>query len=231
MTPLELTPAARHAFDRLAADARRVFGARFGAVVAYGQQTAVVFADAIHADDLDALGALVDTWRHDNVSTPLVVTPDEFRRSLDAFPLEYQSILDSHIVIDGRPPFDGVEVAADDLRRACETQARSYLIHIRQGWLETAGHQEEIAALLARSAQPFRALIANVARLEGETALASHELSAFAERVLGVPATLVRLTLDLERHPEHASALVNRMPEYLAAAEQLWRFVDTWRGQ
>jgi hypothetical protein len=231
MTPLELTPSVRAAFDRLAADIRRVFGSRFCAVVAYGQQTAVAFVDGIHADDLDALGALVATWQHDGLSTPLVVTPDEFRRSVDAFPLEYQSILDNHLVIDGAPPFEGVEVPAEDLRRACETQARSYLIHIRQGWLEAAGHHDDVAALLARSAQPFRALLSNVARLEGASPQTTHDLSTFAERVLGVSATLVRLTLDLERHPEHAGTLVNRMPEYLAAAEQLWNFVDTWRAQ
>jgi len=31
----------------------------------------------------------------------LVVTVDEFHRSLDTFPAEYQALLDRHIVIDG----------------------------------------------------------------------------------------------------------------------------------
>ena len=226
---LELTPSARRAFERMAGDARRVFGPRFTAVIAYGHQTGAIFAESIHGDDLEALGPLVTAWERDGLSTPLVMTPDEFRRSLDAFPLEYQAILDRHLVIDGTPPFEGAEVRADDLRRACETQARSYLIHVRQGWLEADGHHDQLAGLLARSAQPFRALLANVARLEGVEAGSAHDLSTFAERVLGVPATLVRLTLDLELHPEHAETLVRRMPEYLAAAEQLWRFVDGWR--
>jgi signal transduction histidine kinase len=231
MTQLDLTPSTRQAFDRLAADARRVFGPRFGAVVAYGHQTGAIFADSIHADDLDALAALVETWHREGLATPLIVTPDEFRRSLDAFPLEYQSILDTHVVIDGTPPFEKIEVRPDDLRRACETQARSYLIHLRQGWLEAAGHHDDVAQLLAQSAQPFRALLSNVARLERASAETTHELATFAERVLGISATLVRLTLDLERHPEHAAALAPRMPEYLEAAEQLWDFVDSWKAQ
>lgn len=227
--PLELTAASRRAFERMAGDARRVFGPRFAALVAYGHQTAVIFAASIRDDDLDALGPLVANWERDGLSTPLVMTPDEFRRSLDAFPLEYQAILDRHLVIDGAAPFDGAEVRPEDLRRACETQARSYLIHVRQGWLDAAGHHEQIAALLARSAQPFRALLSNVARLQNVSADSTHDLSTFAERALGVSATLVRLTLDLELHPEHAEGLVGRMPEYLVAAEQLWRFVDEWR--
>jgi hypothetical protein len=228
---LEMTPSARRAFDRLANDLQRVFGGRFVALVAYGANNSVVFAKTIGAADLDALGALVGTWKQDGLATPLVMTPDEFRRSLDAFPLEYQAILDRHSVIAGVPPFADVTVKVDDLRRACETQARSYLIHIREGWLESAGHNEDLAALIAQSAQPFRALVSSVARLEGEAGLDDHELSTFAERVLGVPATLVRLTFDLESHPEHSAGLVGRMPEYLAAAEQLWTFVDSWRAE
>jgi hypothetical protein len=227
--PLELSAPSRHAFEKMAGDAKRVFGPRFVALVAYGHQTGLIFAESIRGADLDALGPLVAAWEHDGLATPLVMTPDEFQRSLDAFPLEYQAILDRHLVIDGTPPFDHAEVRPDDLRRACETQARSYLIHVRQGWLEAAGHPEQLAALLARSAQPFRALLSNVARLQNVQADTTHDLSTFAERALGVSATLVRLTLDLEDHPEHAESLVGRMPEYLVAAEQLWRFVDEWR--
>src|SRR5581483_9096368 len=116
----------------MAADLRRVFDARFVALVAYGRNASVAFASSIRLDDLDAMGPLAAAWRRDGLATPLIITPDEFHRSLDAFPLEYQLVLDHHAVIAGTPPFDGVRVAAADLRRACEAQARSHLIHLRQ---------------------------------------------------------------------------------------------------
>src|SRR5690606_13812811 len=96
---LTLTASVRRRFGRLSDDARRVFGERFVAVVATSPSHAVVFAADIRPGDLDALGVLVHTWHHEDLETPLVMTPDEFHRSLDAFPVEYQAIIDRHVVI------------------------------------------------------------------------------------------------------------------------------------
>ena len=68
----------------------------------YGPRPSVgVRDDASTADDLDACATLVERVAPRRLAPPLVMTPDEFRRSLDAFPLEYQAILDRHVVIAG----------------------------------------------------------------------------------------------------------------------------------
>jgi hypothetical protein len=225
---LALTPASRRAFERLAADLERVLDTRLVALVAYGARESAAFASGVTADDLEALGALVETWHRDGLATPLVLTPDEFQRSLDAFPLEYQAILDRHALIVGREPFDGAAVAARDLRRACEVLAKSHLIHLRQGWLEAAGHADALARLLVGSAPPLRAVLANVARLLGAHAEGGEGIAAFAAGAIGMPADLVAAVLALEAHPERGRHLVGRLAEYLAAVERLWRFADTW---
>lgn len=207
-----------------------MFGDRFVALVAYGSNASLAFASAIRSDDLDALSSLVEAWHRDELATPLVITPAEFRRSLDAFPLEYQAVLDRHVVIAGEPPFAGVEVRPEDLRRACEAQARSHLIHLRQGWLQAAAHERQMIELLVNSAGPFQALISNVARLRGSPHGTDEQLVAFAETAIGMPASIVRAVLDLDTHPEHGRALLPRLSEYLAATEQLWDFVDVWRS-
>ena len=46
-----------------------------------------------------------------------------------------------------------------------------------------------------------------------------------------MPADLVEAVLRLEDEPERSHALVPRMPDYLAAVERLWAFIDTWRAQ
>jgi hypothetical protein len=58
------------------------------------------------------------------------MTPDEFQRS-DAF---HSSITQTWtaICIAGDDLLAGVEVRADDLRRACEVQAKAHLIHLRR---------------------------------------------------------------------------------------------------
>ena len=225
-----LSAAARSALDRLAADLARVLGNRFVSLVAYGANTSAAFATALTADDLDALSVLVDHWHRDGLATPLVMTVDELRRSLDTFPLEYQAMIDHHIVIAGRDPFSGTAVSPEDLRRACESHARGHLIHLRQGWLQSAGHDEHLAELVERSAAPLRALLASVARLDGAHADSPADLAAFAERRIGLPRDLIEAVLALETRPEDGGhRLAHRMGDYLAAAERLWAFVDEWR--
>ena len=229
MTLLTLDPRRRQAFARIAADLRRIFRGRFVALVAGAHQTSAAFAASVTADDLDAISALVDTWSHDGLHAPLVMTVDEFQRSLDTFPAEYRALLDHHVVIDGTPPFDDVAIDPADLRRACEAQARGHLIHLRQGWISAAGHHERLATLIAQSAAPLKVVLEHLAQLQGEHPADDQALTAFASRVVGMPADLVAAVFALEDQPQRAHTVVPRLAEYLTAAERLWAYVDGWR--
>ena len=213
----------------MAADLRRVFGARFVALVASSHHTVAAFVWSIGPDDLDALGSLVESWTRERLPPPLLMTPDEFRRSLDTFPAEYQALLDHHVVIDGVPPFDGVRINPDDLRRACEAQARGHLIHLRQGWIDAHGDTRRLEALIIRSAAPLRIVLANLAQLQGEDHRDDASLASFAERAAGMSAALVRAVLALDTNSAAAHTLVPRLREYLSDTERLWAFVDGWR--
>jgi hypothetical protein len=230
MADLDLTPTARRRFERLAGDIARIFEARLVGVVATSQTQSVVFAESVTSGDLDAAGALVETWHKDELDTPLLLTAAEFRRSLDAFPVEYRAIVDRHVVIAGQPPFQDLVVSLDHLRRACEVQAKGHLIHLRQGWLEAAGHDEELADLIFRSAAPLAAVLSNVARLHGASSGEHDEAAIAGARLAGLPESLIRDVLALDAAPDRSRHLVRELPAYLAASEQLWTFVDTWRA-
>ena len=230
MSAAAIDSATRHAYGRMAADFSKVFGARFVALVASPQGAAAAFVAGIDAGDLDALGALSDTWRRENIAPPLVMTPEEFHRSLDTFPAEYSALIDHHVVIAGQAPFDGIQIRPDDLRRACEAQARGLLIHLRQGWIEASSHHGGLSTLLEQSAGPLRALLANLARLHGDDSHDDDALAGFAARVTGMPENLLQSVLALTDAPHRSAALTPRLPEYLHACETLWAFIDRWRG-
>jgi hypothetical protein len=132
-------------------------------------------------------------------------------------------------VIDGVPPFDGVRINPDDLRRACEVQARGHLIHLRQGWIDAHGSERRLEALLVRSAAPLRLVLSNLAQLQGEDHADDAALAAFAGRAAGMSADLVRGVLALDAVASAPRSLVPRLPDYLNDAERLWAFVDGWR--
>src|SRR5207244_9011573 len=132
---------------------------------------------------------------------PLLILVDELSRALDAFPLELNEIITTRRLISGTDLLASLAVPVEDLRRACEAQARGHLVHLREGYIEAAGDKKAISGLVAASVVPFRALVANVARLDGTS----------------VEQLQRRLGLSTED-----------FPAAFRAAERLVDYVDQW---
>lgn len=218
-------------------DLQHIFGDRLLAVVAYGTTHAdapapsLVLVRAITADDLDKCAAHAAAWHRAGCATPLFLTRGEFAGSLDAFPIEYGEILETRRLLFGADPFAGLSIRPEDLRRECETLVKSHLLHLRENYVECRGRQTEIAALVSDAAPGFALLLRRLARLDGAPAESNADLSAFAARRPGLDARVVGnlLALASQRNASGVDA-VRLYPDYLAAVEQLWHFVDGWRS-
>lgn len=225
---------ARAEGDHLVESLRGIFGQRLHSVVAYALDTSetiscLALVDSVTIGDLEACAERAHAWRRRGIATPLILPEDEFRRSLDAFPLEYAEILRAHQVLFGSNPFDGAAIARGDVRRACETQIKSHLVHLREGFIEAGGVPRAIADLVVASAPAFGALLRNIARLNGSTAddraAATREGAAAARLPEGVVTDILALEQPSAVRATDAARLY---PEYLAAVEQLARYVDGW---
>jgi hypothetical protein len=237
-----LTDRQRAALDTLLRDLRTIFGARLHALVAYGLVSTNVdgsyvrtlgLVERVTFDDLARAVPLAAEWLRHGLAVPLLLSRHEFERSLDVFPLEYGNLIANHIVIAGDDPFASVHVADADRRRGCELQAKSHLIHLREGFLETQGDPKHVVRLIASSAPAFRTLLTNLARLEisdqSDRGLAANALASTIERIIGVPAPLIAEILTSSGMSTIAdpTALLAR---YIDASERIWRYVDGWRG-
>lgn len=228
----------RPAADRLVSSLRDVFRDRLQSVVAYGSHvdgdgesrlSCLAIVASITAADLEACAHRVQDWRRDGVATPLLLPETEFRESFDAFPLEYGEIMRAHETIFGADPFAGAGIERADLRRACEAQIKSHLVHLREGFIETGGAPRAIAELVTASAPAFGALLRNLARLDGSHERDRTSATRHAARLAQLPDAVVTDILALERPSAMQTADAARMfPEYLAAVEQLARFIDSW---
>jgi hypothetical protein len=226
---------------------RDIFGPRLQALVVYGLKASpapgsehqrrtesartrtMALVDTLMAHDLTRCAAQVARWHDGGLATPLLLTRDELGRSLDAFPLEFGAILADHIVIAGKNPFDGLAVDPTDVRRACEVQARSHLLHLREGFLETRGRTDALALLIVQSAAPFAALLASLARLQGSDAHDPAAAARHVERALQLPPGAATDVVKLAHVTEISSADASRIfPSYLDAAERLVKYVDGW---
>jgi hypothetical protein len=235
-----MTDAARPKADFLVADLRSVFGQRLRSVVAYGPHleghtdtplTCLALVASLTVDDLEGCARHAVRWRRDGIATPLVLPEEEFLQSLDAFPLEYGEIIRAHTLVYGDDPFAHVSISRDDLRRACETQIKSHLVHLREGFIEAAGKPTAVGELVAASAPAFAALLRNVARLSGVDTSERTQATVQGARAAQLPEGIVSQVLALE-HPSSIPTVdrTRLFPEYVAAVEQLARAVDQWRA-
>lgn len=198
-------------------DLRSIFGSRLKSIVTYGNgvmrepDRTLVIVDHPGIDDLRAIADRIASWHDAGLATPLLLGAHEFARSLDAFPYEFGAILSNHALVSGENPFAGLRVERADLRRACEVQARSHLLHLREDYLETGGRSDALADLIVRSAPAFVSLLENVKRLNA--AFVAPPVAQHIERIAsGGTAT-----------SEHARQI---FPDYLAAVAALVDDID-----
>ena len=190
--------------DSLAAQLKEIFGDRLRMVAAFGDSgNACAVVSSLTIEDLDRCAGHAAKWTKAGLDAPLFIVEAELPRALDAFPLELSEIIATRRVIAGSDLFADIAVPKQDLRRACEVHARGHVLHLREGYIEAAGNSKAVATLVSAAIPPFRALVRNVARLEG----------------ISPKALVTQLNLDnFERG----------FPEALSAAERIVDYVDRW---
>jgi hypothetical protein len=213
-------------------DLQRIFGDRLVALVAHSPghqpQASLALVTSLTVDDLSACAAAAAAWQRAGAATPIVIPRDEFAQSLDTFPVEFGEILVRHETVWGADPFAGLQVQPQDLRRACEGQVRSLLLHLREDYMEAAGSRAAVDSLMREAAPRFRQLLRLVTRLEG-AAVADDGLAHFAAGPLGLDAATVSDLLHLADRDRDTVDAVKLFPACVAAVERLARYTDTWR--
>jgi hypothetical protein len=231
------------ALTRLQTDLQEIFGTRFESLVLFGTQVqapagaagrtplhTLALVNSLGYADLAACAARTPDWTRAGLATPLLLGADEFAASLDAFPLEYGAIIAHHRVLHGSDPFAGISVDPEDVRRACEVQAKSHLLHLREGFLETGGRGDAVARLIQGSIGSFTTLLINLATLDGADATTPEALARHAETRIRLSAPLIaRLLLLPSRPTPSADEATQLYPPYLDASDTLARFVDRWK--
>jgi hypothetical protein len=244
---VSLAPRVAHAIRRLEADLQTIFAGRLVSLVLYGRHVpgasgaaaaldgtapihTLALVSALAYADLAACAAKADGWDRSGLAMPLLLSPAEFSSSLDAFPLEYGAIIDRHLAIVGDDPFQGISVKPDDRRRACEVQAKSHLIHLREGFLQSEGRGAAVARLIHQSLESFGALLGHLAELDRAADDSPDGIVRFAALRIGLSESLVTRLLALAHQPPLAADEAAQLyPPYLDASERVARFVDGWK--
>jgi hypothetical protein len=219
--------------DGVIADLQRIFGGRLEAVVAFGRAGAegthsLALVSSLTMDDLDALALFAPQWHASGAATPLVLPRDEFGRSLDAFPIEYGEIIDTHVVLVGEDPFVGIHINPEDVRRAVEVQGASLLLHLRENFVESAGRASALRGVVRDSAAGFALLLRRMAHLDGHPSDTSADLSNWASARAGLDPRVIGDVLAIGSDASAPVDPTRLFPGYLDTMSALLRVIDRW---
>ena len=122
-----------------------------------------------------------------------------------------------------RSPACGVDPA--DLRRACEVQARSHLLHLREGYLETRGRADALADLIVQSAPAVCRAAAKRRPARRAASRRRVRPPATSERTLGVPGGAITDIVAADRRPRVAV----RRRRHVCSRRTWTRSSSSWR--
>ena len=244
------------AVQTLERELRSIFGSRLQSLAVYGQRAhagtsaspdhgapaghghhapptrTLAVVESLTADDLRGCAGRTSAWHDAGLATPLLFAAHEFEQSLDAFPLEFGAILADHHLVSGTNPFAALTIDPTDVRRACEVQARSHLLHLREGFLETRGRTDALAVLIVKSAAAFAGLITSLARLEGHPAEDVSAAARQVERLVDLPGGAIGQVCALAGVHDISSAQAEQLfAPYLDAVTKIVAYVDGWSAR
>lgn len=192
----------------------------------------LVLVDALPVEALGRAAHVMADWVAAGNQAPLTLTTAEWRSSSDVFAIEYADVIESHRVLHGTLPLDGIDVRPADIRRELEEQVLGKLLKLRRGIMEAGGDAGRERTLLEISLATFAALFRAVLRLHGERA--PDDDAAALERTGALAgfdaAPFVRVVRHVRgEHTLQSGEVRNVLAGYLAALESLIAHLDQYR--
>lgn len=99
---------------------------------------------------------------------PLVLTESQVRQSLDAFPIEWIEIQETHLLLEGNDLLSELTVPRNNLRLQCEHELRVKLLRLRLVYLQSRRDPRALEPVLRGAASSFATLFRTLLRLRGE---------------------------------------------------------------
>lgn len=228
--------------EQMTAQLQAAYGGALRAVVLYGSAARtnatrgtndlLVVVDEIGMDELRRVAPTTRAWTEAGHPSPLTLTTLEWRAAADVFPMEYADVLESHQVLAGTLPLDGITVDPHDLRRQLEQQSLGALLQLRGGILASGNDAKRLLGLLEASRGTMLVLFRTLARLHGAAAAA--DPGALAEWAGNAAGFTAAPFLRVIAHAAGATRLApaeaaDVLAGYLTALERLVAHVNTFR--
>src|SRR4051794_39826256 len=180
-------------------------------------------------DVLQKLQPRIAAWHTQGFAVPLLLDREFLQRSRDVFPMEFHDIKEQHRLLWGEDIFRDLAIDTRHLRFQAEHEARSKLLRLRALYLECAGDQARLQALMLDSLKTFLILMRNLSRLQGKTGVLTYtEVLDQFERYFQQAFPRMRQLIALRAGQRQWSeiSVTDFFRDYLAEVQQVVAVID-----
>jgi len=163
------------------------------------------------------------------IASPLIMTPEYIKSSLDVFPVEFFNLKLLHSTVYGEDIFRDLEISAADLRHQCERELKSRLIALRQGYLSSLGNRKILTRSFVDSFSGYIPLFRSIIFLLGQKAPeSSADVLAALQDAAGMNTGAFQMVLNIKTKSIKPTGdkLNSIFKEYYKAVEQLGDITD-----
>ncbi|MFH1645874.1 MAG: hypothetical protein ABIB11_05580, partial [Candidatus Omnitrophota bacterium] len=163
------------------------------------------------------------------ISAPLFLTPEHIRDSADTFPIEFNEMKDSYLVLFGKDLLMELKIEPSHIRFVCEQQLKGKLIRIRQAFLEIGLRKRGMEALIKESFNSLFPVFRSMLRLKSiEPPVKKENIISSLAKTFGINGELFIALLKDKRNDEKiAGDKIERfMERYLREIQVLAEIAD-----
>lgn len=128
----------------------------------------LIMTKHLRAEDLRRSRPVVQEWVLSGHNMPVFFTADEFKHSLDVYPIEFTQMKRAYRVLHGLDPLAGVEISKANLRWETEHELRGKLLRLRSLYLPASLSSADLTHLMTDSIVSFVKFMRPVLTLLGE---------------------------------------------------------------
>lgn len=180
--PIEALPdGLRRRLQALQADLVRLLGDNLVALLAFGSAARGEFREGTSDVDLvvvlreatpaalEAMANPLQVARNASRIEAMVLVADEIGRSADVFPLFYDDLRSSHVVLHGQDPFATLTIADHHRRLRVEQELREASIRLRRAVIDASGARPQLVGAIERKIKQIRGPMRALLTLHGQT--------------------------------------------------------------
>lgn len=128
----------------------------------------LIITRQVTASDLRHVRSALQWWTAQGFALPVFFTADEFKASLDVFPIEFRHMKRAYKVLHGEDLLAGVEISLTNLRHETEFELRGKLLRLRSLSIQAGGTASELTKLMTDSIVSFVRFLRPMLELLGE---------------------------------------------------------------